>query len=236
MSRRWQNRLKAGWRRLRRRVLLTCFVVLLLPVVVTALYRFVPPPVTPLMVIRWVQGDGAARDWVDIETLPRHVPLAIMAGEDNRFCSHLGFDLVELQDAVEGWAEGGILRGASTITMQVTRNLFLWPGGGWARKAFEGLWTPAVELLLSKRRIMELYLNIAEMGRGTFGIAAAAQHHFGKAPDQLSRLEAARIAAILPNPRERSAARPSAGVAERARTLTTRMRQITGLDDCLRTQ
>lgn len=232
--RRWGAWLRARTRRMVRWTALVLLLGLLLPVALTALYRVVPPPGTPLMAIRWLQGDGAQSHWVALEALPRHVPLAMMAGEDNRFCSHWGFDTVELRNAVEAWLDGGPLRGASTISMQLTRNLFLWPGGGLPRKALEGLWTPAVELLLPKRRILELYLNVVEMGRGAFGIGAAARQHFGKPAPQLTWLEAARIAAVLPNPRERSAARPGDHVRRRADVLTTRMRQITGLDTCLR--
>jgi monofunctional biosynthetic peptidoglycan transglycosylase len=230
---RWRAWLRAKRRRLVRRLIQAVAVLLLAPVLLTGLYRVVPPPVTPLMLLRSLEGDGADRTWVALEALPRHVPRAMMAGEDNRFCSHWGFDLVELRNAIETWWAGGALRGASTITMQVTRNLFLWPGGGFFRKGLEALWTPAVELLLPKRRIMELYLNLAETGRGLFGIEAAAQHYFGRPAAELTPLQAARIAAILPAPRSRSAADPGSYTAQRARTLTTRMRQIRGLDACL---
>src|SRR3546814_190225 len=147
------------------------------------------------MVIRWVQGDGLARQWVPLEAVARSLPLMVMASEDSRFCAHDGFDWTEVGNALDAWRDGGRLRGASTITMQVTRNLFLWPGGGWPRKALEAVWTPAVELVLGKRRIMEIYLNVAEMGRGIFGVEAAARHHFGTSAAGLSADQAARIAA-----------------------------------------
>ncbi len=205
--------------------------VLLLPVLLTALYRVVPPPGTPLMVIRALQGDGAARDWVALDTLPEAMPLAVLAAEDNRFCQHFGFDWVAIGDAIDEARAGERLRGASTISMQLTRNLFLWPGGGWPRKALEALWTPAVELLLGKRRIIELYLNVVETGRGTFGVEAAARRYYRKGAAALSTREAAAIAAILPNPREWS---PERGYgAERVPVLLRRMRNIAPLATCV---
>mgnify|MGYP003626941064 CR=1 FL=1 len=218
-------------RRWLRRLGLALLAILLLPVALSALYRFVPPPGTPLMLIRLIEGDGATHDWVALAALPAHVPLAVMAAEDNRFCDHAGFDWAALGDAIDAARAGAALRGASTLSMQLTRNLFLWPGGGFARKAAEALWTPAVELLLGKRRIMELYLNLAETGRGVFGVAAAAEYYFGKPAGALSAREAAGIAAILPNPRDWS---PQTGyAAERVPVLLRRMRDIAPLAGCL---
>jgi monofunctional biosynthetic peptidoglycan transglycosylase len=217
-----------------RRVLRWALVLLvLLPLALAFFYRYVPPPLTPLMVIRLVEGDGLDRAWVDLEDLPAHVPLAVMAAEDNRFCRHVGFDPVEIGKAIGEWRRGKGLRGASTLSMQVTRNLFLWPGGGWPRKALEALWTPLVELVLGKRRIMELYLNIAETGRGTFGFAAAAEAQFGKPVTGLTAMEAAHLAAVLPDPRGRRANPPSAYIRQQGRTIRMRMRDIRPLMDCL---
>ncbi len=204
---------------------------LLLPVALTALYRFVPPPGTPLMAIRLIEGDGAARRWVSLDRLPRAMPLAVMAGEDNRFCQHHGFDWQAIGDAIEEARDGDHVRGASTISQQLTRNLFLWPGGGWPRKALEALWTPAVELILGKRRIMELYLNLVETGRGAFGVAVAARRYYGKAATKLTPREAAGIAAILPAPRNWSPTRGYA--AERIPVLVRRMRDIAPLAGCV---
>ena len=204
---------------------------LLLPVALTAIYRFVPPPATPLMVIRALAGDGAAREWVALDALPTAVPLAVLAAEDNRFCLHGGFDWVELGDAIHEALAGDRLRGASTISMQLSRNLFLWPGGGWLRKALEALWTPAIELLLSKQRIVELYLNVVETGRGAFGIEVAARRYYRKSAAGLSAQQAAGIAAILPNPRDWSPDRGYA--AERVPVLLRRMREIAPIATCV---
>ncbi|HEX2889069.1 monofunctional biosynthetic peptidoglycan transglycosylase, partial [Vineibacter terrae] len=204
---------------------------LLLPVVLTGLYRFVPPPATPLMVIRTFEGDGASRTWVALDALPDAMPLAVMAAEDNRFCRHHGFDWGAIAEAIEDAQAGERLRGASTISMQLTRNLFLWPGGGWPRKALEALWTPMVELLLGKQRIIELYLNVAETGRGIFGVEAAARRYYGKSAAALSARQAAGIAAILPDPRDWSPDRGYA--AHRVPVLLRRMRNIAPLATCV---
>lgn len=225
------GRLRAGVRRLLRRVVLVLVAVLLLPVLLTALYSIVPPPVTPLMAIRVFEGDGVTRDWVALEALPAAMPLAVLAAEDNRFCQHLGFDWGAIGDAIAEARAGDRLRGASTISMQLTRNLFLWPGGGWPRKALEALWTPAVELILGKRRIVELYLNVAETGRGSFGVEAAARRYYDKAATDLTAGEAAGIAAILPSPRHWSPDRGYA--AKRVPVLLRRMRDIAPLATCV---
>ena len=217
--------------RLLRRAALVLLALLLLPVVLTIVYRFVPPPGTPLMLIRLIEGDGAAKDWVALDALPAAMPRAVIAAEDNRFCAHGGFDWDAIGDAIDEARAGEGLRGASTISMQLTRNLFLWPGGGWPRKALEALWTPAVELILGKKRIMALYLNVAETGRGIFGVEAAAQRYYGKPATALSAREAAGIAAILPNPREWS---PTSGyAASRIPTLQRRMNDLGPLAACV---
>jgi monofunctional biosynthetic peptidoglycan transglycosylase len=225
------RRMPAGYRRLLRRVALALVALLLLPVALTALYRFVPPPGTPLMAIRALAGDGAAREWVALDALPEAIPLAVLAAEDNSFCQHHGFDWAAIGDAIDEARDGDRLRGASTISMQLSRNLFLWPGGGWPRKALEALWTPTVELLLGKRRIVELYLNVVETGRGIFGVEAAARRYYGKGAAALSAREAAGIAAILPNPRDWSPDRGYA--AERVPMLLRRMRDIAPLATCV---
>jgi monofunctional biosynthetic peptidoglycan transglycosylase len=227
-SSRWT---RAGFPRLLRRLALALAALLLLPVAVTALYGFVPPPATPLMLIRALGGDGAEREWVALDTLPAAIPLAVLAAEDNRFCDHHGFDWAALGDAIDEARAGDRLRGASTISMQLSRNLFLWPGGGWARKALEALWTPAIELFLSKRRIVELYLNVVETGRGTFGVEAAARRYYRKGAAALTAAQAAGIAAILPNPRGWSPGRGYA--AERVPVLLRRMRDIAPLATCV---
>jgi len=231
MPRAADRSIRARLRRLVRRVVLAVVAVLLLPVLLALVYRVVPPPITPLMAIRIIEGDGAERTWAALDTLPKDLPLAVIAAEDNRFCQHSGFDWEAIGDAIDEAQAGKGLRGASTISMQLTRNLFLWPGGGWARKGLEALWTPAVELLLGKRRIVELYLNVAETGRGAFGVEAAAKRYYGKPAAQLSAREAAGIAAILPNPREWS---PKSGYgASRVPVLARRMRNVEALAGCV---
>ena len=181
----------------------------LLPAGLVLLYRVVPPPATPLMAIRALEGHGWQRDWVPLAEIAPALREAVLAAEDNRFCSHWGFDLVELQEAVETWRDGGRLRGASTVSMQTAKNLFLWPDRDWLRKGLEAYLTLYLEALLPKARIVELYLNSVEFGPGLYGAEAAAQVHFGKTAGALTRREASLLAAVLPNPLERSAGRPS---------------------------
>ena len=159
---------------------------------------------------------------------------AMYAAEDNLFCRHSGFDWEALKGEITGALAGGRPRGASTISMQTAKNILLWPGRDVLRKALEVWLTPQIELLWGKRRIIEVYLNVAEMGRGVFGAEAAARTHFGKPAEALTRREAALLAAILPNPRERSPVGPSPFVDRRARTLATRIEQLGPLLDCLR--
>ncbi|WP_341703469.1 monofunctional biosynthetic peptidoglycan transglycosylase [Ferrovibrio sp.] len=190
------------------------------------LYRFVDPPATPLMVIRSLErGALVAYRPVGLEAVAASLPRAVVAAEDGRFCLHHGIDFAAVQDAIEDYGESGRLRGASTITMQVARNLFLWPGGGFLRKAIEAPLALLLDALWPKRRILEVYLNIAEMGDGLFGAEAAAQAHFGHPAARLDRNEASRLAAILPSPRHWDAGRPDSYVLRRASILRARMAQ-----------
>ncbi len=202
------------------------------PLVLTAVYRFLPPPVTPLMLIRLAEGEGLDRRWVALDSLPRHVPAAVIAAEDNRFCRHGGIDWQAVDQAVADYEESGRLRGASTLSMQTARNLFLWPGGGFVRKGIEAVHTLMIEALWPKRRILEVYLNIAEWGPGIYGIEAAARHHFGRPARALTRRQAALLAVALPAPRQRSAGRPSARTSRRAALIAGRAGQIRPLLDC----
>lgn len=191
------------------------------------LYRFVDPPATPLMLIRSIQrGAWVAYHPVDFAAVAPALGRAVVASEDSRFCLHHGIDFEALQDALEDYDETGRLRGASTITMQVARNLFLWPGGGFVRKALEAPLALLLDALWPKRRILEVYLNIAEMGGGLFGAEAAARAHFDRPAARLGENEASRLAAILPNPRHWDAARPSAYVLRRAGIIRARMAQL----------
>jgi monofunctional biosynthetic peptidoglycan transglycosylase len=191
------------------------------------LFRFVDPPATPLMAIRAVErGAWVGYDPVRLADVAAALPRAVIASEDGRFCLHHGIDLGAVQEALEDYGETGRLRGASTITMQVARNLFLWPGGGFLRKAIEAPLALALDATWPKRRIMEVYLNIAEMGPGLFGAGAAAQAYFNRPAGRLSETQAARLAAILPAPTRWNATAPTAYVERRTGTILRRMDQL----------
>ena len=181
------------------------FVVLFL---IVLLFRFIPIPTTPYMV-----SEGAiSYTWISLDKVSANVPLAIVAAEDVNFCNHWGFDMKAIRLAIE---QGGN-RGASTISQQVVKNLFLWHERSWIRKFFEAILTPAVEIAWSKRRILEVYINIAEFDQGIFGIEEASQQLFGLPASQLSLSEASLLAAVLPNPKQRSVKNPSLFVQRRA--------------------
>lgn len=207
----------------------------LLSVLWVLAYARLDPPTTLLIEQERRRLGEVSVQWRPLAEISPHLPRAVMAAEDARFCEHAGFDIVEIRRALDE-RERGRVRGASTITQQVAKNAFLWPGATWLRKALEAGFTVLVELLWSKPRIMEVYLNIAEMGPGVFGAEAAARHWFGKGADALTAAEAARIAAILPGPRTRSASRPSAFVAGRARAAAAGAATLRaeGRDACLR--
>lgn len=208
--------------------------VLLLPYAVTLLYLAVPP-VSTLMAWRWVTGQRVERVWLPLAQVAPALPRAVIVAEDARFCSHRGVDLRELKEAIEEAEDLSEARGGSTITQQTAKNLYLWPGRSFVRKALElplALW---IDLVLPKRRIMEIYLNIAEWGpNGQFGAEAGARHAFGKSARDVGAREAATLAAVLPNPVRRSAARPGRGVTRLAGIYQARARANPGLDDCLR--
>ncbi|WP_298437519.1 monofunctional biosynthetic peptidoglycan transglycosylase [uncultured Jannaschia sp.] len=176
-------------------------------------YRWIDPPTTPYI---WSEGQrlgAVSRDWRDLDAIAPSLARSVVAAEDANFCDHWGFDVNAIRSAIEAGAN----RGASTISQQVVKNAFLWQGRSWVRKAAEAVITPVMETLWPKRRIVEVYLNVAEMGEGVFGAQAAARHWFGVDADDLTPAQAARIAAILPNPKARSAARPSAEMQRKAR-------------------
>lgn len=209
-------------------------VVALLPTLVLLVYRFVPPPVTPLMLLRLAQGEGLAKDWTALSTMAPALPQAVIAAEDNRFCEHGGFDWPVLRGELQRAFAGDTARGASTISMQTAKNVLLWPGRDPLRKLLEAFLTPQLEFLWGKRRIMTVYLNVAETGPGLYGAEAAARRYFDKGAADLTRREAALIAAVLPNPRRWSPARPTRYISERARTIERRMGQLGPLLDCIR--
>ncbi len=201
--------------------------------VLLVVYRWVGPPVTPLMLLRLPEAGTIRRDAVPLDAVAAALPRSVIASEDNRFCRHHGIDWGAVADAIDDYEEDGRLRGASTITMQVARNLFLWPGGGFARKAIEAPLALAIDFLWPKRRIIEVYLNIAEWGDGIYGAEAAAQAYFRKPAKALTGREAALLAAVLPNPRRWSPATPTRYIAGRAGTIQGRIGQLGPLLDCI---
>ena len=200
--------------------------VLLLPIPFVVGYRFLPPPVTPLMLIRSAEGEPIQQKWIPLARISPWLPRAVIASEDARFCLHHGFDVQEMGAALERYRAGGRMRGASTLSQQTAKNLLLWPGRDLPRKAIEAYITVLLELGWPKSRILEIYLNIVEWGPGIYGADAAAAAHFHKPAAMLTRREAALLAAVLPNPRIFSADRPSTYVEERAATIEARMLQV----------
>ncbi|MFL5264975.1 MAG: monofunctional biosynthetic peptidoglycan transglycosylase [Stellaceae bacterium] len=178
-------------------------------IVLVALYRMLTPPGTPLMLIRLVEGYGIDKSWRRLDDISPHLIRAAMAGEDARFCRHHGFDWGAIETAWDRYQSGrGRLLGASTISMQTAKNVFLWPGRDWLRKGFEAWFTALIELAWGKRRIMEIYLNVAEWGPGVYGAEAASRHYFHKPAEALNPEEAVRLAAALPDPLDWSPRRP----------------------------
>ena len=182
------------------------------------LLRWLEPPVTAFMLYQKQAGSqraGYRYEWTDWRDLGTSIALAVMAAEDQRFPEHHGFDLGAIQDALIGRLDGKTLRGASTITQQVAKNLFLWPGRSFIRKGIEAYFAALIEMTWSKQRILEVYLNIAEFGPSIYGVRAASRIYFGKYPAQLTDAESALLAAVLPNPKQLHADRPSAYVRKR---------------------
>lgn len=176
------------------------------------LFAVIRPPTTPYIVAEGLRHGGVDRQWVRIRNVAPVMARSVVAAEDANFCLHWGFDMAAIRDALED----GAGRGASTLTQQTVKNVFLWQGRSWPRKAMEALLTPVVELVWTKRRIVEVYMNIAEFDTGVFGVQAAAQHYFGVDASALNPTQAARLAAVLPNPKGRSASRPSTRLQRRA--------------------
>ena len=201
---------------------------------VVLLLRWVDPPGSALMVERktqsWIDGEpiDLQRSWRPWHELPDDLKIAVIAGEDQKFAEHWGFDVAAIRQALAHNAEGGSLRGASTISQQVAKNLFLWSGRSWPRKALEAWFTGLIELLWPKQRILEIYLNSVEWGDGVFGAEAAARHHFGVGAPYLSRQQASLLAAVLPNPRAWSASQPGSHVQRRAAWIRRQSYQLGG--------
>ncbi|WP_371421961.1 monofunctional biosynthetic peptidoglycan transglycosylase [Tardiphaga sp.] len=208
--------------RLIRRLILIGILLLALPYLLTPLYA-VGQPISALMAWRWITGSPVERSWVDLKAMSPALPRSVVASEDAKFCSHRGIDWNSLQNAIEDAQDGEVSGGGSTITQQVAKNLFLWNGRSVIRKGLEIPLAMWVDLVLSKQRILEIYLNIAEMGpSGQFGAQAGAEYAFKRPASSLSAREAALLAAILPNPVTRSARTPGPGVRRLAGTYMAR--------------
>lgn len=210
--------------------LVVYFVVFSLALVIA--FRFVPPPVTATMLM---DGNGITKDWESLSNIDRNLVSAVIAAEDGKFCSHDGFDREAIENAIKRNAQGGRIRGGSTISQQTAKNVFLWQGGGFFRKGLEAWFTFLIENLWDKRRIMEVYLNVAETGIGTYGAEAGAQRYFDHSAARLSADEAARMAAALPLPKERSVTNPSGFTRSYGRTIAARMGSVRreGFDACV---
>jgi monofunctional glycosyltransferase len=221
------NRRVAGLGPWPRRALRVLAVLAAWPIVMTLVYAVVPPPVSNVMIFRLFSGNGLHKDWVSLEQMSPNLVRAVIASEDSRFCEHYGVDWVEVQGVVEDvFDDEGAVRGASTISMQTAKNLFLWNGRSFLRKGLElplALW---MDQVWSKRRMIEVYLNIVEWAPGIYGAEAAARHHFKKQASKLTRREAALLAAVLPNPIKRKAGKPSKRVSAIANRILIRMNAI----------
>jgi len=220
-------------RRLWRGALLALAVLVALPLVLTVVYAVVPP-VSTLMLWRWATLQPVTRTYVAFDEVAPIVARSVVVSEDARFCQHGGVDTVELGKVVDDFVDGEATRGASTIPMQLAKNLFLWPGRDPVRKAIEIPLAVWIDLVLSKRRIVELYLNVAEWGPdGEFGVEAAARRAFGRSAGEVTGRQAALLAAVLPNPIRRDPAKPSRAVARRANRIAAEAGRTGGVLDCI---
>jgi monofunctional biosynthetic peptidoglycan transglycosylase len=207
-------------RLVRRLVVLMLVVGVVLPLASVLVYRFIPPPVTILMVQRLFEGKGLDRRWVSLKKMSPALPNAVIAAEDARYCSHFGFDFQALEKAMaHNKRRPGRIRGGSTISQQTAKNVFLWPQRSYVRKGLEAYFTVLIETLWGKKRIMEVYLNTVEWGPGVYGADSAARKYFGVGADQLSPAQAARLAAILPSPLKWRAAKPGPYVRKRSQRI-----------------
>ena len=210
-------------------------VVFVVPAGLVLLFRFVPPPITPLMVERWIDGGDITQHWTPLDGISPNLVRAVIASEDSKFCSHHGFDWDAIDHALAEDADGERLRGGSTISQQTAKNLFLTPDRSWTRKGIEAWLTVLIEAFWPKRRIVETYLNIAEWGPQRFGAEAAARAEFGKPASALSVSEAARLATVLPSPRRYRAGKPGPYVVRQSQIVAARMAVVRRdrLDDCI---
>ena len=219
----------------RRPILIALLVLALLPLGGVLAHAVAPPPLTILMMREFIAGNGLDYRWRSLDRISPHLVASAIAAEDARFCSHSGFDMKAIETALRNNERGGKVRGGSTISQQTAKNVFLWPGRDWVRKGFEAGYTVLIEAVWSKRRIMEVYLNVAEMGPGVYGAEAGARHWFGKSAADLTPREAARLAAILPSPRRYDAGSPGPYVRRRAARVQASARVVRneGLAACV---
>jgi monofunctional biosynthetic peptidoglycan transglycosylase len=216
-------------KRLRRWLLWTIATLILISIIPVLVFRWVAPPTSAVMLSRTLmEAEQQDYQWVPLAHMSADLPLAVVASEDQKFPDHFGFDISAIKDAVEQHAQGGRLRGASTLTQQVARNLFLWQGRSFLRKGLEAWLTVLLELFWSKERILEVYLNIAETGKQTFGVQAASLKFFSRPASAVTREQAALLAAVLPNPLRFQANRPSAYVLKRRNEILGQMAQLGG--------
>jgi monofunctional glycosyltransferase len=214
------------------KLVVACFLISILWVLA---YRFINPPITLTMIGDVVAGRGATRDWMPVDQIDRDMVRAAIAAEDSTFCSHHGFNFEAIEDAMKRNASGGRIRGGSTISQQTAKNVFLWQGGGYARKGVEAWFTFLIEHLWGKRRIMEVYLNDAETGIGTYGVNAGSERYYGHDASAMTPIEAARIAAVLPLPKERGAVAPKGFTRRYGNTIAARIGIVArdGLEACI---
>lgn len=203
-----------------------------LTLVLVVAFKWLPVPVTATMIM---DGNGITKDWESLDNIDRNLVSAVIASEDQRFCAHSGFDTEAIEQAMRENMEGGKIRGGSSISQQTAKNVFLWQGGGYFRKALEAWFTFWIELVWGKRRIMEVYLNVAETGIGTYGAEAGSQRYFGHSAARLSRDEASRMAAALPSPKKRSVKGPGGWLARHGNRIERRIGMVRrdGLDACV---
>ncbi len=206
--------------------------ILIITIAWVALYKFVNPPVTPLMLIRFFDKESGQRlikaDWKNYEDISNYMKIAVIASEDQQFPLHEGFDLRSIEEAIDGKLEGERLRGASTISQQTAKNIFLWPSRSWVRKGIEAYFTVLIEKIWGKKRILEVYLNVIETGDGIYGVDEAGEIYFGRSAKNLDEVDAALIAAILPDPRGMSAVKPSEYVLRRQQWIREQIGNLGG--------
>ncbi len=215
------------------RLSLCIAILVLIPIVLVPVYIVVDPPVSAVMIIKRLGGAPMTRQWVGMDAISPHLARSVLVAEDGRFCAHNGVDFTEMRKVFDRAAAGSRLRGASTITMQSVKNLFLWPQRSWLRKALEFPLALYADALWTKRRTMEIYLNVAEWDFGVYGAQAAARHHFGVPAARLTAAQAARLAAVLPDPRNREPARPSRHTGRLARLYAARAARSGAYIACL---